>query len=63
MTSDDTRDKVVLENYSTSDWDEENTRWTFEMYGTKTADQTFHEAHKATGQHGEKPTTMTFEKQ
>jgi hypothetical protein len=63
MTSDDNRDRVVLENYSTSDWDEENDRWTFEMYGTKTADQTFHAAHKETGQHGEKPTTMTFEKQ
>jgi hypothetical protein len=62
MTSDDNHDKVVLENYSTSDWDEQNTRWTFEMYGTKNPDQTFHEQHKATGQHGETPTTMTFEK-
>jgi hypothetical protein len=62
MTSDDNRDKVVLENFSVSDWDVENDRWRFEMYGTKTTGQTFHEQHKATGQHGETPTTMTFEK-
>ena len=62
MTSDDNRDKVVLENYSVSNWDTENNRWTFEIYGTRTAAQTFHRRHKATGQHGQTPTTMTFEK-
>lgn len=62
LTSDDNRDRVVLENYSVSKYDEENTNWTFDMYGTKTREQTFHGRHKATGQHGETPTTMVIEK-
>lgn len=62
MTSDDGTDKVVLENYSVSRPDEQNERWTFELYGTKTA-QTFHARHKATRQHGQAPTTMVIEKQ
>jgi len=63
MTSDDDRDKVVIENYSVSDWDKENDKWTFETYGTLWAHQTFHERHKETGQHGQSPTTMTIEPQ
>jgi len=61
MTSDDTRDNVVIENYSVSNWDTENNDWTFETYGTRWAHQTFHQQHKDTGQHGQTPTTMTIE--
>ena len=63
MSSDDDRDRVVIENYSVSDWDKENDKWTFETYGNRWASQTFHERHKATGQHGQTPTTMTIEQQ
>ena len=63
MASDDDRDRVVIENYSVSDWDKENDKWTFETYGNRWASQTFHERHKATGQHGQTPTTMTIEQQ
>jgi hypothetical protein len=62
MKSEDDADVVVLENYSVSKWDEENENWTFDLYGTKRKDQTFHGRHKATGQHGESPTTMVIEK-
>ena len=61
MQSDDTRDNVVIENYSVSNWDTENNDWTFETYGTRVASQTFHERHKATDQHGQTPTTMVIE--
>ena len=61
MTSDDTRDNVVIENYSVSNWDTENNDWTFETYGTRKSDQTFHGQHQATKQHGESPTTMVIE--
>jgi hypothetical protein len=63
MQSDDSRDNVVIENYSVSNWDTENNDWTFETYGTGTASQTFHERHKATDQHGQTPTTMVIENQ
>lgn len=62
LRSEDNADIVVLENYSVSKWDEENKNWTFDLYGTKKRDQTFHGRHKATGQHGEAPTTMVIEK-
>lgn len=62
MLSDDKRDRVVLENYATGDPDEENKDWEFQMYGpADKKGQTFHEQHKATGQHGKQPTTMTIE--
>jgi hypothetical protein len=61
MSSDDTRDNVVIENYSVSNWDTENNDWTFETYGTRTSSQTFHAQHQATGQHGQSPTTMVIE--
>jgi hypothetical protein len=63
MQSDDTRDNVVIENYSVSDWDKENNNWTFETYGTRWSSQTFHAQHQATGQHGQTPTTMVIENQ
>jgi hypothetical protein len=62
MTSDDRNDTVVLENYATSDPDEENTKWTFETYGTLNSAQSFHARHKNTGQHGLTPTTMAIKK-
>jgi hypothetical protein len=62
MESTDGADKVVLENYSVSDWNAENSDWVFEMYGTQKKGQSFHERHKGTGQHGQSPTTMTVEK-
>ena len=62
MTSDDGKDNVVLENYATGDPAEENTKWTFDIYGTQKKNQTFHERHKATQQHGQTPTTMAIEK-
>jgi len=61
MTSDDNSDKVVLENYAVGDPSVENKLWTFDIYGSK-KDQTFHERHQATKQHGMTPTTMTIEK-
>jgi hypothetical protein len=61
MQSDDGNDNVVIENYSVSDWDRENKKWTFETYGLRKESQSFHAQHKATGQHGEAPTTMTIE--
>jgi hypothetical protein len=62
MTSDDGKDNVVLENYATGNPAEENTKWTFDIYGTQKKNQTFHERHKATQQHGQTPTTMAIEK-
>jgi len=61
MTSDDNKDTVVLENYAVGDPTVENTKWTFDIYGEK-KDQTFHERHQATEQHGVSPTTMVIEK-
>ena len=61
MTSDDNKDKVVLENYAVGDAAVENKLWTFDLYGSK-KDQSFHERHSATLKHGKTPTTMTIEK-
>lgn len=63
MESNDKKDKVVLENYSVSKWDAENNDWDLKMYGTMKKEQTFHEAHKGTQQHGQAPTTMEIKKQ
>jgi hypothetical protein len=63
MESDDRKDKIVLENYSVSDWDAENKKWDLQMYGTQKKGQTFHEQHKGTEQHGKAPTTMNIKKQ
>ena len=60
LTSDDGKDKVVLENYSVGKWKVENDRWTFEMYGTEKKGQSFHERHFKTDLHGETPTSMTI---
>jgi hypothetical protein len=62
MASDDNNDKVVLENYAVGKPDEENERWTFDVYGTEKKGQTFHERHADTKQHGKTPTTMSIEK-
>ena len=61
MQSDDGNDNVVIENYSVSDWDKQNTNWTFETYGLRKGSQTFHQQHKDTDQHGQSPTTMVIE--
>ena len=61
MQSDDGNDNVVIENYSVSDWDKENKKWTFETYGLRKGSQTFHQQHKDTDQHGQSPTTMVIE--
>ena len=58
LNSDDGKDKVVLENYSVGKWDRENDQWTFEMYGTEKAKQSFHERHFDSDLHGETPTSM-----
>jgi Domain of unknown function (DUF4157) len=62
MTSDDGKDKVVMENYAVGDPKVENKLWTFDVYGTEKKGQTFHERHSATQQHGKTPTTMLIEK-
>jgi hypothetical protein len=60
LASDDGKDKVVLENYSVGKWSRENDQWTFEMYGTEKASQSFHERHFDSDLHGETPTSMTI---
>ncbi len=57
MVSSSFDDRVTLENYSVSRPMEQNTDWKFQMYGAK-KDQTFHEQHLATKQHGDLPITM-----
>lgn len=49
-------DNVVLESYAGQR--EVGDDWNFQMLGTASADQTFHEQHEATGQHGDQPTTV-----
>lgn len=62
MKSSDQKDTITLENYAV-DGDVENKKWDFAMYGNATKKgQTFHEQHRDTKQHGDKPTTMTIEK-
>jgi hypothetical protein len=52
-------DAVVLENYAVGDYEAENTRWVFQMYGPATKpDQTFHEQHMQSSAHGKTPITM-----
>jgi hypothetical protein len=63
MESNDQKDKVVLENYSVSDYNKENGNWDLQMYGTQKKGQTFHEHHQATKQHGKMPITMEIKKQ
>ena len=56
-------DRVTLENYATGVPDEKNSEWDFQMYGPATkADQTFHDQHKASRQHGVDPTTLRVRK-
>jgi hypothetical protein len=62
MKSDDKKDTITLENYAVPG-DVENKKWDFAMYGTAAKKgQTFHEQHRGTKQHGDKPTTMAIEK-
>lgn len=52
-------DSVTMENFATGDAEEVNKDWDFQMYGPATkADQTFHDQHKASQQHGMAPTTV-----
>jgi predicted nucleic acid-binding Zn-ribbon protein len=56
-------DNITLENYAGN----ANSEWRLQMYGVPSVgndrkDQTFHEAHEATKQHGDNPTTLTTEK-
>jgi hypothetical protein len=57
MVSSSFDDRVTLENYSVSRPMEQNADWVFQMYGAK-KDQTFHEQHLATKQHGDLPITL-----
>ena len=69
MKSDDSRDNVTLENYSVSNYEVQNDRWIFQMYGSaqsaeedsRKRGQTFHEEHRNMGTHGQNPTTMVAE--
>ena len=50
---------VTLENFGIKNEPEtRNQEWTFQLYGTPWAGQTFHEDHKADQEHGRDPTTM-----
>lgn len=56
-------DNITMENYAGN----EDSQWRLQMYGIPTKEnarygQTFHEAHEATRQHGDNPTTLTTEK-
>lgn len=56
-------DNITLENYAGN----ANSEWRLQMYGVPSLGndrkgQTFHEAHEATKQHGDNPTTMAAEK-
>jgi hypothetical protein len=52
-------DTMTLENYSVSDYEEQNTDWVFQMYGVGKKGQSFHEEHKDVHkQHGNAPTSM-----
>jgi hypothetical protein len=61
MTSNDNKDKVVLENYAVGDPSKRNKKWKFRMHGTVKKGQSFHEQHKRTNQHGDSPTTMVVQ--
>jgi hypothetical protein len=61
MVSSSFDDRVTLENYSVSRPMEQNVNWKFQMYGAK-KDQTFHEQHLATKQHGDLPITLRVHK-
>lgn len=53
-------DNVTLENYAVGDFDVENKKWDFQMYGIGKKGQSAHEEHRDIhGQHGDAPTTMT----
>lgn len=61
MKSNNGKDTIALENFSVSNWNAENTRWAYQMYGPAENDgQTFHDQHKDTKQHGSSPTTMNI---
>lgn len=52
-------DTLTLENYSVSDYEEQNKEWVFQMYGVGKKGQSFHEEHKDVHkQHGDAPTSM-----
>lgn len=59
MESNNKSDKVTLENAADGGgYNNENTKWKFEMYGTEKEDQTFHHLNKKDGYHDMNPTTM-----
>ncbi len=55
----DKKDKIILENYAVNIGGRniDNNEWNFDIIGKK-KDQSFHEKHKGTKQHGDSPTTM-----
>jgi hypothetical protein len=59
MTSNDNKDKVILENYANTD--KKNTDWNFQIHGTVKKGQSFHEEHKDSNLHGDSPTTMVVQ--
>jgi hypothetical protein len=54
-------DNITLENYATGGYDDVNTEWNFQMYGTVKKGQTFHEQHLASGTHGNRASTFEVE--
>jgi hypothetical protein len=51
-------DHMTLENFSVGNYEAENDKWSFQMYGTDPG-QTFHEQYASTGELGAAPITMT----
>lgn len=62
MKSNDSKDNITLGNYAVGNASVENKLWDFAMYGTIKNNQSFHEQHQATNQHGDAPTTMNIKK-
>ena len=54
-------DNITLENLSVSQEKVRNTDWFFAMYGTTSAEQTFHQQQLLTGHHGTVATTIAVE--
>jgi len=59
MKSSDGKDNITLENFSVGNWEAQNDKWSFSMYGpAEEKGQTFHEKMYKTRTLGTKPTTM-----
>jgi hypothetical protein len=55
-------DNITLENYATGGYDDVNTEWNFQMYGTVKEGQSFHDEHLGSGTHGTRASAFAVER-